>query len=367
MKIKYLHIAGLVLGLLLQGCGGGGDSKSAERVIVPPNSNEVWTLATPAEVGMDAARLNQAIANLPSAAEHGLASMLVLRHGKPVLEQYWNGYDKDTLHDLRSATKSITSLLVGIAIDQRFLTGVDEPLNTHLSAPYPGAPALSRGITLDHLLTMSTGLACDDRDNNSPGHEDTMYKTTDWVAHLLNLPQKAAAGTQTHYCTGGVVALGRVVAQASKRPIPDFSSNFLFTPLGINEVRWADFDQRKQTDTGGHLLMRPRDMAKLGQLMVQKGQWNGRQLVSADWVSNATKQHTLIDKGWKYGYLWWLRYQTHQGKQLMMHFASGNGGQYIFILPELDLVVVFTGENYNSGKADRPFEILEQYIIPSIL
>ncbi|MFZ6750895.1 serine hydrolase domain-containing protein [Undibacterium sp. Ren11W] len=375
-RIIYMLISSVCI-LLLQACGAG-NSKSADAIVappiataarieVPPNPNEEWVLVAPDEVGMDGSLLARALTDLPAAATHGLASMLVLRQGKPVFEQYWNGYHKDMLHDLRSATKSITALLVGAAIDQHFLSGVDEPLSARLAKLYPDAPGLKQGITLEHVLTMSTGLSCDDRNPDSPGNEDKMYKSADWVRYLLYLSQAAAPGTATHYCTGGAVALGRVIAEASRSSIPEFSKKFLLAPLGISNVQWADFDHQQQTDTGGHLQMRPRDLAKLGQLMIQKGSWKGNQLLSAAWVNTVSSQHVLIDNGWKYGYLWWLRLEPYKGKKLMMHFAWGNGGQYLFIIPELELVVVFTGENYNSDKAERPFTILEQYILPSIL
>ncbi|AXW61199.1 hypothetical protein CJO94_03795 [Ralstonia solanacearum] len=134
--------------------------------------------------------------------------------------------------------------------------------------PY-AASTLRHGITLEHLLTMRSGLACDDRDPASPGQEDRMYQERDWVRYFLELPVAAPAGTVAHYCTGGVVALGRVVAEASKQPIPTFANAVLFGPLGISNARWADFDAHRQTDTGGHLALRPRDMAKIGQLVLQ--------------------------------------------------------------------------------------------------
>jgi CubicO group peptidase (beta-lactamase class C family) len=358
-----------VLGLLLNACGGGGagaGGNPSPPVPVPPNDTERWVIAPAAEVGMDGAMLGRAVSELPAPAVHGMASMLVLRHGKPVLEQYWNGYNKDTLHDLRSATKSITSLLVGIAIDQHLVGSVDDPISKYLGAAYPGAPALKQNITLANVLTMSSGLACDDRDAGSPGNEDKMVNTGDWVGFFVNLPQRAAPGGDGHYCTAGAVALGRVVAEASKQSIPAFASAGLFNPLGITQARWADFDNHRQTDTGGHLQLRPRDLAKLGQLVLQGGVWEGKQVVSADWIARSTGKQALIDNGWKYGYLWWLHFEQVGGKQVTMSFAWGNGGQMIFIIPEADLVVVFTGENYNSDKADRPFDILRNYVLPAV-
>lgn len=346
--------------VLLQACGGGG----APPVKAEPNPQEVWTAVAPAEVGMDGAMLDKAANTLP--AGHGLASMLVLRHGKPVFERYWNGYDKDTLHDMRSATKSITSLMVGVAIDQGMLSGVDEPIATRLAGPYPNGPALKAGIRLSDLLTMRSGLACNDFIGASPGNESKMYESPDWVRFFLDLPATSAPGTHAFYCTGGVVALGRVVSEASKRPIPEFANTYLFTPLGIRDARWAMFDSNRQTDTGGHLRLRPRDMARIGQLVLQKGQWEGRQLVPATWIAQATATHTAIG-GTDYGYLWWHRAFTVKGRVLDAHYADGNGGQFIFVVPELDLVAVFTGENYNSPKADQGGQLLFEYILPAAL
>ncbi|SHG40408.1 serine hydrolase [Massilia sp. CF038] len=360
MKLLCTLLANAVLGLLLQGCGGG---NNAPPIKATPAPDEQWTLSAPAEADMDGALLEQAAQSLP--ANHGLASMLVLRHGKPVFERYWNGYDKDSLHDLRSATKSITSLMVGIAIDQGMLSGVDESIATRLNGPYPNTPGLTRGITLAHLLTMRSGQACNDFSASSPGQEDKMYKSTDWVRFFLDLPAGSTPGSATFYCTGGVVTLGRIVSEASKRPIPEFAGQYLFTPLGIRDARWASFDSKRQTDTGGHIAMRPRDMARIGQLVLQKGQWQGRQLVSSAWIAQATASHTAINDT-PYGYLWWMREVTYQGRSIKVHYADGNGGQFIFVVPELDLVAVFTGENYNSPKAQQGGQILVTHILPAV-
>lgn len=362
------NLWGWIVAILLAGCGGGGGGPAAPVVPVqaPPNAAEVWQMAQPSEVGMDGALLNRALSELPSPAEHGMASMLVLRHGKPVLEQYWNGSNKDTLHDLRSATKSVTSLLMGAAIDRQLVAGVAAPIATYLSAAYPAAPALKQGITIEQVLTMNSGLACDDRDPASPGNEDKMYNSTDWVGFILSLPLRAAPGSDPHYCTGGAVLMGRVIAETSKQAVPAFADAALFTPLGIANVAWADFDNHRQTDTGGHLRMRARDLAKLGRLVAQNGMWDGKQVISADWITRSTSRQVFIDDGWKYGYFWWLKFGTALGRQVTMHFAWGNGGQFIFVVPELDLVAVFTGENYNLGRADRPIDIMLSYVLPSV-
>jgi len=343
---------------------------SASESIVRVTEPDTQPLATaaPADVGMDGALLQQAVADLPPPGEHGMRSMLVLRHGKLVQEVYWNGYDKDAQQDIRSATKSITALLLGIAIDKQLIKDVDQPLRNYLAQAYPQAPVLRQdNITLKHVLTMSTGLACDDRDPESPGQEDRMYKERDWVRYFLDLPVAHPPGTATHYCTGGAVTLGRVLVEATKRPFPTYANDRLFAPLGIAGARWQDFDQHRQTDTGGHLALRPRDLAKIGQLVLQQGKWNGQQLVSSAWIQQATSEHTRIDKNNKsYGYLWWRGTVPYQGKRVQVVYAAGNGGQFIFVVPELDLVTVFTGGNYNSAKAGRPFQMMNQYILPAV-
>lgn len=365
-------IAACALVFTLAGCGGGGaegsiGDKPNDRIRVAPNPTDQWTLVPAADVGMDPVILASGVSTL-AANNNGISSMLVTRHGKPVLEQYWNEYDKDTLHDLRSATKSITSLMMGIAIDQRLVGGVGDTLSSHLGALYPNAPAFRLGVKLGDLLTMRSGLDCDDWVGSSPGNESNMYKQTDWLKFYTNIAAVTTPGTATRYCTGNPVALGRVISLASKKPIAAFANEFLFGPLNIDSARWAMFDNGSQTDTGGHIQMRPRDMAKLGQLALRKGQWNGRQLISAAWMEESTRQHTQFGLPSRngYGYLWWRSVEYVNTKPYDMFFASGNGGQYIMVVPALELVAVFTGENYNSNKGQYPFEILNKYILAAV-
>lgn len=364
----------LMLALALSACGGGnsaanGTTPTDGKIRVAPNPDDQWTLVPAAEVGMDGAILAKAVSTLPGEQVHGLSSMLVTRHAKPVLEHYWNGYDKDTLHDLRSATKSITSLMMGVAIDRHIVAGVGDTLASHLGARYPDAPAYRLGLTLDNMLTMRSGLDCNDWQAGSPGNESKMYDQADWIKFYTSLQAIEAPGSIARYCTGNPVALGRVIAEGARQSIPAFASEFLFGPLHIQSARWAQFDHGTQTDTGGHIQMRPRDMVKLGQLVLQQGQWNGQQLVSPAWIAESTRQHTqfnTLPRRNGYGYLWWRSVEIVNGKSYDMIFADGNGGQLILIVPALDLVAVFTGENYNSSKAELPFQILDAYILGAV-
>jgi CubicO group peptidase (beta-lactamase class C family) len=347
--------AWLAVALLLTACGGGSSPE-------PDEPTEPWTLVPPAEVGMDAAILQGAVS-----VEHFRTSLIVQRHGKPVLEQYWKGFDKDDLQEIRSATKSITSLMTGIAIDKGIVKGVDQPISELLGAAYPGRPALSRNITVRQLLTMSTGLHCDDWDSASPGAQEKMYPTQDWVDFILNLPQRTAPGTEARYCTGGVTTLGRAISEASKLSVPAFADQHLLAPLGIKKMDWVTYDSGRHASAGGRASLRPRDMLKIGQLVLQKGKWNGHQIVSEAWIAESIRPRTrVIGAPEDYGYLWWSTKFQHKDRQVPVYFAIGNGGQYIFVIPELDLVAVFTGNHFNKDTDTSTFEIVARNIVGAV-
>jgi CubicO group peptidase (beta-lactamase class C family) len=332
-------------------------SACAERLErVPVEARPSWPLATPESVGLDGARLNAVLAALP--ADHGLRSFLVIRHGQLVSETYWNGADADTLQDLRSATKSITSLLVGIAIGD-----AKAPISRSLEVP-----ADKQAITLGDLLTMRSGLDCDDRVPSSPGQEDRMYASKDWVDFVLRLEVKHEPGTVAHYCTGGVVLLGRVIERATNRRIDEFSRATLFEPLGIEHARWATFDDGRGTDTGGHLRLRPRDLARIGQLVLNRGEWRGQQLVPAAWIAETTREQTRLDvQQSAYGALWWLEEVPVGEAKVPLVYANGNGGQLLFIVPSLDLVVVSTGGNYNDRRQAIGFQLFSAGVLGAVV
>ena len=194
-----------------------------------------------------------------------------------------------------------------------------------------------------------------------------MYRRQDRVRHFLELMVVYPRGEVSRYCTGGVVALGRVIAEASGLPIPEFARRHLFGPLVVRGERWSLFDKDRQTDTGGHLYLRPVDLAKIGQLVIQDGRWAGETLIPADWLAESFELQTRLDGGRPYGYLWWFGGVGHGEKTWKVIFASGNGGQYLFILPDLELVMVATGGNYNSPRTGLPLQLFSQYVVPSVI
>ncbi len=299
--------------------------------------------------------------------------VLLFHRNRLVLEEYFYGYDRDRRHQLRSATKSVVSALVGIAIDRGILPTDTARVLTQLGIePPPDADPREASLTLGDLLTMRAGLACDDWDPDSPGNESRIYQTGDWVRAVLELPMVSKPGTLARYCSGGVLVAGRMVERATGESLPAFARTALFAPLGVSAdaVAWNFTLARSNAGTFGDLALRPRDMLKFGRLFLDHGRAEGRQVVSADWVEHSTTQVTTLgSRG--YGRLWWHQYFDVPGPQGMVRIdalnASGNGGQKIYVLPTLDAVVVFTGSSYNGTTDSAPNFIMADQILPALL
>lgn len=331
--------------------------------VQPPAQNDGWPVSSLEAEGMDPAPVAALERQIDAGVFVAPDAIVIARHGKLVYESYRNGFDRDELHDLRSATKSITSLLVGAAIDRGLVLGVNErvlpffPEHTRTLAP---SEAKSR-MRLRDLLTMSPGLDCNDWIPASPGNEERMYKTKDWIAFALGLSMTHEPGQYTAYCTAGPVLLGGVLTKATGQPVPDFANAALFSALSITRAEWQKTPEGG-TDTGGHIHLRPRDLLKFGQLVVEGGRWQGRELVSPAWIEESTRDHTSLG-GAPYGYLWWLGDFNTNGTSGRVISAQGNGAQYAFAVPSLDLAVAFTGSRYNDPSNGQPYELLRRYVI----
>ncbi|MGB3542092.1 serine hydrolase domain-containing protein [Rubrivirga sp.] len=348
----------LALVLLFVGCS------SAEDIVGPFAEDSLLPTGMPEDVGLVPTYLEAASRQIAGDDDHELHSMLVVRNGLLVFEEYYNGYGRGNPHDLRSATKSITSLLTGIAIERGAVAGVDAPLMDYLRADYPGIRDKD-DILFRHLLTMQGGLDCDDGDRSTRGQEDRMYRAGDWVEYFLSLSRSYAPGDTTLYCTGGVVALGEAIAQGAEQDFATFADDVLFSPLGVQNYQWARFDDGRKVDAGGHLFLTPQAMAKVGMLVLQGGEWDGRHVVSEEWIERSTQPRTEIGS-MPYGYLWWSYTAQREEKAVDIVFASGNGGQMIFVVPEYDLVAVFTAGYYNSDRARIVFDLFHNTVLRSV-
>jgi len=384
MNKSWLCMMGVLLLLLLQmGCNkndksnntGGGPPAPDENPglpayisVSPQDTSDGWNVSTPDAEGVDSQKLLAELQVIQGGTYPKVDSVLVAKNGRLIAEAYFNGYGPDTLHDLRSASKSITSALTGIAVEQGVVSTEDKLEYLVDLDKYKNRDARKASIKVLDLLNMNSGLACDDWNADSPGKEDNMYDAGDWVKFMLDLPMVANPGaSQSSYCTGGVVLLGSLVASRTKMNLDDFASQYLFTPLGIKNASWRRSPDGKATGGGG-LRLRPRDLAKFGQLYLNQGVWNGRQIVPSQWVEKSKQSMTtmITSQSNGYGLLWWKRNFQVRGTTQEAFFASGNGGNFIFLFPQEQLAVAFTGSNYQSRLTDQPFDILAQGILPSL-
>lgn len=323
------------------------------------------------DAGLDTSSVARLVNRVVDGTYPDVHAVLVYRRGKLAVEEYFYEYDRDRPHQMRSASKSIVSALVGVAIDRGMLEGDSALVTTHLPyGHYANPDPRKERLTLRDLLTMRSGLACDDWNRASPGNESRVYLSQDWVKYVLDLPMVDAPGTQGHYCSGNVAVVGRIVERVNGKTLPAFAEENLFTPLGIKaeQVRWNYTLDSSNAATFAQAYLRPRDMLKFGVLFAQKGMWNGRQVISREWVERSTaKLSTVGDQ--EYGYFWWHQYinavMPGGPRRVDMVLATGNGGQKIYLVPSLDLVVVMTGGNYNANSPATA--IMANEILPALL
>jgi CubicO group peptidase (beta-lactamase class C family) len=297
-------------------------------------------------------------------------SILVYQRGALRLEEYFYGYDVARSHQMRSFTKSVVALAAGVAVD-RGLLPPDQPVLERLGYDkFENPDPRKAKITLIDLLSHRSGLACNDHDGSSPGNENKLYETSDWVKAFLDLPVVSDPGTTAYYCSGGIFTAGRIVERATGRPLPDFADEAIFQPLGIRRADWKwNFNlDRSQRNEFGQIYLRPRDMLKLGLLIQQRGLWNGKQVISSSWVDQAVSKQSRVDNS-DYGLgIWhrWYGVKTMAGdRRVETIMLSGNGGQKVFIVPSLDLIVVFTGASFNRESPEN--EMMAGVLLPALL
>ncbi len=347
--------------------------------IAPPGSHSIgWVLSDPESVGLSTDRLMA----MDSIIRHGdfrsVTSLLIARHGRLVHETYFDS-EPLGLRNTRSLTKTVTGMLIGIAIDKGMLSGVDAGVLAFFPdrEPVRNPDPRKDSITVEDFLTMSSCLECDDNNSFSRGNEERMYLIEDWIGFTLDLPVKgfpawvpkpenSPYGRSFTYCTAGVVTLGGVLQRATHMRVEDFAAKNLFGPLGINRVEWQ-FSPLGLAMTGGGLSLQSRDLLTLAQLYLNHGVWNGRRIISDRWVTISTTPKAEVDDNTEYGYLWWLRKFTSGAKHFTAYYMAGNGGNKAVVFPDLDMVAVITTTNYGMRDAHELSDrLLTDYILPAI-
>jgi len=272
--------------------------------------------------------------------------------------------------DLRSTTKSITALLIGIAIDRGAIPSVQSKVMDLLPSRrtvFEQDPRKA-AMTLEDLLTMRSGLDCNDWDPKSPGHEDQMYRQRDWIAFWSEQKMRADPGTEFSYCTGNVVALGEILEAAVSMSADAFALKYLFVPIEVRRAEWRYFDGKRGVDTGGHLRLEPDDLLKLGELVLARGTYKGTRIVSEAWIDAMTQEHASIPNvNQRYGYLWWLDHTKDPIlPQTKLWWAQGNGGSLLMVMPELNAVMVTTGTRFNRPDMLEPMFWLRDRLLPAM-
>lgn len=331
---------------------------------VPPDTDDWpddWQPVAPARVGLDPGRLEQAVQGIGEL--EGVRGLLIARRGRLVAERYFRGSAGDRPHNLKSASKSVLSALAGLAIEQGLLD-LDQPIADVLPEAADLDGTGKRAITVRHLLTMTSGL-----ESTSFGNYGSWVASRNWVRAALARPLQAEPGTRFSYSTGGTHLLSATLSRAAGRSTHDFAREHLFAPLGIRRSAWAR-DRQGIHMGGNNLSLVPRDMLKFGQLYLNRGRWNGKQLLPWRWIDESTRPGLVGPRGrgriyGGYGYLWWLRGSRERGA----YIASGYGGQYIYVAPAEDLVVVVISTEVSKGRGWRGelFGIIREGVAGSVV
>jgi len=333
----------------------------------PPVPNLPWADLTSVKMNKDTiAKLIQVINANPSKDFRGL---VVIKDNKLVVEEYFNTYWRETIHDIRSAGKSVTSLLLGIAIDKGLVKSTEQSIYDFFPGPKFTQPKndAHRDIKIKHLLAMSSGLSADDDDNNSPGGTGNWLTEDHWVNFAISLSMIFKPGEKFVYNDICPMLVGAIIEETSGKKLSDFAKENLFSPLGIREYYWYTAPNGR-TVPMGNLYLTTLDFAKLGQLVINKGQWQEKKIISPKWINEMSTKQLNLDDGVAngYGYFWWRATKNVNGKKYDCIYASGNGGNVLFIVPSENLVVSLTSSAYGQGYGHRRSRNIFEYVLKSL-
>ncbi len=321
-----------------------------------------WSTSAPEEQGIDPALLEKADARIGENYPN-IYSLLLVRHGKLVYEKYYRGMNENSANPVYSVTKSVLSALTGIAIREKLVENIDQKVSAFMPEIFSDLDNPQKNdITLQNVLTMSGGLATIDDDYGA------YFSSRNWLSYALQKPLTDKPGEKFVYNTGLTHFLSGIITKTSAMSTKDFAEKFLFSQIGISVEQW-DRDMSGYYCGGSGLYLTPRDMAKLGYLYLNKGRWDGKQIVPEEWVAASTQKQITVHEGLDYGYLFWIQpmQDTVHNKTYATFRADGAGGQKVVVIPELDTVVVITADMFSASvdKADTQ-ELIPAYILPAI-
>ena len=384
----FVGFIALVAAVAIPGCNRAGASElraNPNGCGEPVSRIDNWPIATPESVGLSKDALCPLVEHFTKTPDDDLHAVLVARHGKLVFEQYFSGRDEENgmvvgttdfapvvKHDERSVSKSVVSLMIGIAIDHGWIHSVDDPVMGFFPDYADLATPEKKKITIRDLLTMSSGIEWHESDvpyTSARNSEIIMNDADDPYRYALTPPMVTAPGKVFNYNSGSPELLGEILRRKTATTVDELARKMLFAPIGVTDVEWGKFDNGRPVSAAG-LRLRPRDLLKVGQLILQHGNWNGKQVVSTKWIDDATSPQITGEIGknrFDYGYLFWIGRSVVNHRVVVWAAAEGLGGQRCFVIPALDMVVVTNAGLYESDRQGSvPFEILNEYVIAAI-
>ena len=389
IQILWRTAPGMLACLLITACGGGSGGTPAPEVPepagyryqVPPDIADGWQVADMADEGFNSKPIMNMMERVANKGYEGIDSVAIVRNNKLVL--YWVGdreldefdewiKNRDTeRHILHSTSKSFTSALVGIAIDKGYIDSTDVSFYDLFDySSYDNWDPRKAEMTLEDVLTMQLGLGWDEwtLPYTDPDNDLVALNSShgDWAKALLDLPLVSDPGTTFVYNTAATNALGQAVENATGTRLAEFANTNLFYPMQITDAEWSRTPTRLPVGGSG-LFLTNRDLVKFGQLYLDNGTWQGQQLISADWIADTVVRRVDVS-AWAtyseaYGFQWWLDDFEYDGQLIEAWVTSGYGGQYMFVIPALDLVVGFTGQNYEFAEGIKNLYFMVQYQI----
>ena len=327
----------------------------------PEKLDDGWDVAALDDAGFVPDVATEAVRGVLD-GEHGIiTSLLVVRDGRLALEEYFYGSGRGRLQPTMSVTKSVVSLLVGQAIDEGLIDGVDAPILSFFPERRRDAADGWEDVTLEHVLTMTTGVEWP-----AEVREGAYPAPADRFSGVLERPMTAEPGSRFDYVGLNVELLAGVIETATGVNADVYARDALFAPLGITEYDWSKLRWQGHPHMAGSLHLKPRDMARIGLLVLRDGVWNGEQVVSESWIERSTATHVEEGPNRGYGYLWWTGTYEFGGRTVEAVFASGLGSNYIAVLPDYDMVVVTTGRNVTNGLHQAPLDMIRDALLPAV-
>jgi len=343
------------------------------RYARPLQLDDGWPVATLDEVGISRAGIEQFVQMLidqpmDSLSTSQVQGLLIARHGKLVVEEYFHGYHRDQPHDTRSASKSWVAVLLGAAMQAGVPIRLNTPVYQTMLDSFPAdLDPRTRAMTLEHLISMTAGYDC--AADTAPGNEDVMQsqrEEPDWYRYTLNVPMLTAPGDTIVYCSIEPNLAGGMLRKIAREPLPELFARLVARPLRMSNYHLMLSPTGEAYGGGGHQFL-PRDFLKLAQLMVNEGKWNNRQIISREWARRSGSALRDLTPTQQYGWLWNSMEYPYKGRTVRGFFAAGNGGQIFMGIPALDLVIGFTGGSYNDPALFIPQRrFVPEFVLPAI-